>query len=195
MLVPGGDPVHRVSIVPRGMALGATYQLPVDDRVSYAEDYLRARITTALGGRAAEKLVYGMVTTGAENDLQQVTEIARHMVLRWGMSEKLGPISFVARQDEGLPPAFQHQPYSETTSELIDSEVRAIVDKSHHEAERLLGANRDKLDGLAQALLKAESLDAKEVREATRLTEPNDKNEIEGDTSPVPAAESRAVLG
>jgi cell division protease FtsH len=187
MLVPGGDPVHRVSIVPRGMALGATYQLPVDDRVSYAEDYLRARITTALGGRAAEKLVYGVVTTGAENDLQQVTEIARHMVLRWGMSEKLGPISFVAREDEGLPPAFQHQPYSETTSELIDAEVRAIVDASHHEAERLLGAHRDKLDGLARALLKADSLDAKEVREATGLTEPNDRNEIEGDTSPVPA--------
>ena len=116
LLVPGSDPVHRVSIVPRGMALGATYQLPVDDRTSYAEDYLRARITSALGGRSAEKLVYGVVTTGAENDLQQVTEIARHMVLRWGMSEKLGPISFVAPQDEGLPPAFQHQPYSEATS-------------------------------------------------------------------------------
>ena len=187
LLVPGSDPVHRVSIVPRGAALGANYQLPVDDRVSYAEDYLRARITGALGGRAAEKLVYGVVTTGAENDLQQVTEIARHMVLRWGMSEKLGPISFVARQDEGLPPALQHQPYSETTSELIDAEVRAIVDESHHDAERLLGANRDKLEGLAQALLKAESLDAKEIREATGLTEPNDRIEGEGDTSPLRA--------
>ena len=112
------------------------------------------------------------------------------MVLRWGMSEKLGPISFVAPQDEGLPPAFQHQPYSETTSELIDVEVRAIVDKSHHEAERLLSENRDKLDGLAQALLKEESLDANEVREATGLTEPNDKadkSEIEADTSPLHA--------
>ncbi len=112
LLVPGSDPVHRVSIVPRGMALGATYQLPVDDRTSYAEDYLQARITCALGGRAAEKLVYGVDTTGAENDLQQVTEIARHMVLRWGMSEKLGPISFVApagrRPAAGLPaPAVQ----------------------------------------------------------------------------------------
>src|SRR4029079_16097190 len=87
LLVPGADPPHRVSIVPRGMALGATYQLPVDDRTNYAEDYLQARITRALGVRAAEKLVYGMVTTGAENALQQVTEIARSMVLRWGMSE------------------------------------------------------------------------------------------------------------
>ena len=172
MLTPGSDPVHRVSIVPRGMALGATYQLPVDDRTSYAEDYLQARITCALGGRAAEKLVYGVTTSGAENDLQQVTEIARHMVLRWGMSEKLGPISFVAPQDDGLPPAFQHQPYSETTSELIDAEVRRIVEDSHREADRLLAEHRDKLESLARALLKAESLNAKEIWEAAGLTEP-----------------------
>ena len=172
LLVPASDPIHRVSIVPRGMALGATYQLPVDDRTSYAEDYLQARITCALGGRAAEKLVYGATTTGAENDLQQVTEIARHMVLRWGMSEKLGPISFVAPQDAGLPPAFQHQPYSETTSQLIDDEVRRIVEESHREADRLLAEHRDKLEALAQALLKSESLNAKEIREVTGLTEP-----------------------
>ncbi|MFO7694114.1 MAG: ATP-dependent zinc metalloprotease FtsH, partial [Vicinamibacterales bacterium] len=138
LLVPGSDPVHRVSIVPRGMALGATWQLPIDDRTSYAEDYLRTRITCALGGRAAEKIVYGVVTTGAENDLQQVTEIARRMVLRWGMSETLGPISFVAPQDDGLPAAFQQRPYSEATSVLIDAEVRHIVDKSQREAARLL---------------------------------------------------------
>ena len=169
LLTPGSDPVHRVSIVPRGMALGATYQLPVDDRVSYAEDYLRARITCALGGRAAEKLVYGVGTTGAENDLQQVTEIARHMVLRWGMSDALGPISFVAPQDEGLPPAFQHQPYSEATSELIDAEVRRIVEESHREADRVLAAHRGTLDALAHALLKAESLNAQEIRDVTGL--------------------------
>jgi cell division protease FtsH len=99
LLVPGSDPVHRVSIVPRGLSLGATWQLPVDDRTSYGEDYLKARITGALGGRAAERLVYGVVTTGAESDLQQVTEIARRMALRWGLSEKLGPIRFVAPQD------------------------------------------------------------------------------------------------
>jgi len=174
LLIPASDPIHRVSIVPRGMALGATYQLPVDDRVSYAEDYLRARIACALGGRAAEKLVYGATTTGAENDLQQVTEIARHMVLRWGMSEKLGPISFVAPQDAGLPEAFQHQPYSETTSELIDDEVRRIVDESDREADRLLAEHRDKLEALAQALLKSESLNANEIRQVTGLTEISD---------------------
>jgi len=185
LLVPGSDPVHRVSIVPRGMALGATYQLPVDDRTSYGEDYLRARITSALGGRAAEKLIYGVATTGAENDLQQVTEIARHMVLRWGMSEKLGPISFVAPQDDGLPPAFQHQPYSEATSELIDAEVRRIVEESHCEADRLLAGHRDKLEALAQALLKAESLNETEIREVTGLTGPPSQ---EGDTSARPQA-------
>jgi cell division protease FtsH len=166
ILMPGSDPVHRVSIVPRGMALGATYLLPVDDRTSYAEDYLRTRITGALGGRAAEKLVYGVATTGAESDLQQVTEVARRMVLRWGMSEKLGPVSFVTPQDDGLPPAFQHQPYSEATSEVIDAEVRRIVEECLREADRLLAENRHKLDALAHALLKAESLNAQEVLEA-----------------------------
>src|SRR4029077_3647601 len=134
LLVPGADPVKKVTIIPRGQALGVTLQSPVDDRFNYGEDYLRARMIGAMGGRAAERLIYGVVTTGAENDLQQVTEIARHMVLRWGMSEKLGPISFVVPQDEGLPPAFQHQPYSEATSGLIDAEVRRIVEESHHEA-------------------------------------------------------------
>jgi cell division protease FtsH len=167
LLMPGSDPVHRVSIVPRGMALGATYLLPVDDRTSYAEDYLRTRITGALGGRAAEKLVYGVATTGAESDLQQVTEVARRMVLRWGMSEKLGPVSFVTPQDEGLPPAFQHQPYSEATSEVIDAEVRRIVEECLRAADRLLADNRHKLDALARALLKAESLNAQEILDVT----------------------------
>ena len=169
LLVPGSDPVHRVTIVPRGMALGATYQLPKDDRTSYAEDYLRTRIITALGGRAAEQLIYGFGTTGGENDLQQVTEIARQMVLRWGMSEKLGPISFVAPHDDGLPPAFQHQPYSEATAELIDAEVRRIVEECQNEATRLLAAHRDQLVALATALLKAESLDEREILEVAGL--------------------------
>ena len=179
LVVPDSDPVHRVSIVPRGMALGATYQLPVDDRTSYAEDYLRARITCALGGRAAEQLVYGVVTTGAENDLQQVTEIARHMVLRWGMSETLGPVSFVAPQDDGLPPAFQHQPYSEATAELIDAEVRRIIEQCHDDADRRLAEHRDKLDALAHALLKLESLNEKEIRDVIGLAKPPSQEDAE----------------
>jgi cell division protease FtsH len=170
LLVPGSDPVHRVTIVPRGMALGATYQLPNDDRTSYAEDYLRARITSALGGRAAEQLIYGLATTGAENDLRQVTEIARQMVLRWGMSEKLGPVSFSAPSDDGLPTAFQRQPYSEATAELIDAEIRRIVDECQSEAVRLLAKHRDKLVALANALLEAESLDEREILSVTGLS-------------------------
>jgi cell division protease FtsH len=104
---------------------------------------------------------------GAENDLQQVTEIARHMVLRRGMSDALGPISVVAPPDEGLPPAFQHQPYSEATSELIGAEVRRIVEESHREPDRVLAAHRGTLDALAHALLKAESLNAQDIRDVT----------------------------
>src|SRR5207244_6199749 len=158
LLVPGSDPVHRVTIVPRGMALGATYQLPTDDRTNYPEDYLRARIISALGGRAAEQLIYGIVTTGGENDLQQVTEIARQMVLRWGMSEKLGPISFVAPHDDGLPPAFRRQPYSEATAEMIDAEVRRIVEDGQGEATRRPVAHRDTLGALDADLRRAEPL-------------------------------------
>jgi cell division protease FtsH len=169
LLLPGSDPVHRVSIVPRGMSLGATYQLPIDDRTTYAQDYLQGRITSALGGRSAEKLVYGVTTSGAESDLQQVTDIARHMVLRWGMSEKIGPISFLAPQEDGLPPAFQRQPYSEATSELIDAEIRRIVEQSHREADRLLGLHRAQLDAIARALLEAEALNAEEIRAITGL--------------------------
>jgi cell division protease FtsH len=165
LLVPGSDPVHRVSIVPRGLALGATYLLPVDDRTSYAEDALRARITCALGGRAAERLVYGVVTTGAENDLEHVTEIARDMVLRWGMSERLGPIRFIASRDEALPPAFRDRPYSDATSEVIDAEIRRIVDDAHGVADRLLAEHRETLDALAKALLQSESLNEKEIRD------------------------------
>ena len=184
LLVPGSDPVHRVTIVPRGMALGVTYQLPVDDRTNYPEDYLRARITSALGGRSAERLIYGIVTTGAENDLQQVTEIARQMVLRWGMSEKLGPLSFVAPQDEGLPPSFQRQPYSEATAELIDAEVRRIVEECHQDADRLLAENREKLVALAGALLEHESLDEAQILEITGLKAPSSASE----TGPARAA-------
>jgi cell division protease FtsH len=162
--------VSRVTIVPRGTALGVTYQLPADDRTSYPEDYLRARITCALGGRAAEQLIYGKVTSGAENDLQVVSDIARQMVVRWGMSEKLGPLSFAGAQDEGLPSGFQRLAYSDATAELIDAEVRRIVDECHLAAERLLTEHRQRLVALAKALLASESLDEAEILAVTGLT-------------------------
>src|SRR5437867_11856970 len=135
------------------MALGATYQLPTDDRTNYPEDYLRARIISAFGGRAAEQLIYGVVTTGGENDLRQVTEIARQMVLRWGMSEKLGPISFVAAQDDGLPPV-PSTPTLQRGDRRADRQAR---DSGSHRPRPAPGAHRRQHTGyvIARAIAKA----------------------------------------
>ncbi len=162
LLLPGADPVSRVSIIPRGQSLGATTQTPVDDRFNYGEDYLRGRITGALGGRAAEQLIYGVVSTGAEADLRTVTGIAREMVVRWGMSPKVGALSYA---DDGQSMAFGAQrAYSDATAELIDSEVKRISDECLIQAVELLRENRGKLDALARALLDHDTLYAAEIR-------------------------------
>jgi cell division protease FtsH len=166
LLVPGADPVRKVTIIPRGMALGVTVQSPIDDRFNYGEDYLRARIVGALGGRAAEHLVYGEVTTGAENDLQQVTQIAHQMVVRWGMSPKIGPIGFNEEAQSGLG---LQRPYSEATARDIDNEVKRIAEECFAQATSLLEANRARLDTLARALLKEDSLDEQQILEVTGL--------------------------
>ncbi len=163
LLVAGADPVKKVTIIPRGQALGVTLQSPIDDRFNYGEDYLRARMVGALGGRAAEKLIYGLVTTGAENDLLQVTRIAQQMVVRWGMSPKVGPLNY----GEADGSAFQQRPYSEATAGLIDDEVRRISEECLADAERLLGEHRAQLDALAQSLLKNDSLDEAQILEVT----------------------------
>ena len=168
LLLPGADPVRKVTIVPRGRALGVTVQSPVDDRFNYSEEYLRARITGALGGRAAEQLVYGVVTTGAENDLQQVTMIAREMVVRWGMSPKVGPLNFGDGDGAG-PLGLTQKQFSETTGALIDAEIKRIVEECLTEAQRLLASNRPKLDALARALLSEESLEEAEILRVTGL--------------------------
>ena len=165
LLVPGADPVKKVTIIPRGQALGVTLQSPIDDRFNYGEDYLRARLVGALGGRAAEKIVYGVVTTGAENDLLQVTRIAQQMVVRWGMSPKVGPLNY--GDSDGA--AFQQRTYSEGTAQLIDEEVRRISEECLAEAERLLHEHRSQLDALTRALLKSDSLDEAEILEVTGL--------------------------
>jgi cell division protease FtsH len=166
LLVPGADPVRKVTIIPRGMALGVTVQSPIDDRFNYGEDYLRARIVGALGGRAAEHLVYGVVTTGAENDLQQVTAIAHQMVVRWGMSPKIGPVGFSEEPQSGLG---LQRPYSEATARDIDNEVKRIAEECFEQASALLKANRARLDTLAQALLKEDSLDEAQILQVTGL--------------------------
>jgi cell division protease FtsH len=162
MLTPGGDPVRKVSIIPRGMSLGVTLSTPEDDRFNYSEEYLRGRIKVSLGGRVAEEIVFGDVTTGAESDFEQVTQIARRMVGRWGMSEEVGPIAVLPRDGQGpLLPGVEES--SEATRQLVDREVRRIVDEALDDARRLLGDNREKLDGLAEALLERETLDEAEA--------------------------------
>jgi cell division protease FtsH len=173
LVVPGADPVNRVTIVPRGQALGVTYQRPEDDRYNYPEAYLRARIIGALGGRSAEEIVYGTKTTGAESDIEQATGLARRMVTRWGMSEKLGTVQLAPRENVylGGPGGYGgERPFSEETARAIDEEVSRIIDESHEEARRLLTEHRKELDALAGALLERETLDEEEILEVTGLS-------------------------
>jgi cell division protease FtsH len=170
LLVPGADPVKKLTIVPRGLSLGSTYSQPIDDRYNYPESYLRSRITLALGGRAAEEVAYGAVTTGAESDLQQVNQIARSMVLRYGMSPKLGPINLT--QPGGGDGAFTAEQFSQETAQLVDDEVRRIVEECHREAIRLLTENRDRLDRLAAAVLKKDTLEQDEIYAAAGVAPP-----------------------
>ena len=172
LVIPGADPVHRVSIVPRGEALGVTYQRPDSDRYNYPEDYLRGKIIGALGGRAAEELVFGTKTTGAQSDIEQASAIARDMVTRWGMSDRLGMVQLAPRQSpylQNLDGARAPRAYSEATANAVDEEVRRIIEESHEMARRLLTDHRASLDALAAALLDRESLDEQEILEVTGL--------------------------
>jgi cell division protease FtsH len=168
MLTPEADPVRKVSIIPRGQALGVTLSTPDADRVSYSREELEAKIQVSLGGRVAEEVVYGKITTGAESDLQQLSQIARQMVGRWGMSEKLGPIVLLPSDGQGplLPGSSETSPQ---TQWLIDEEVRRIVDDAHAEVTELLTEHREQLDRLTQALLEAETLDAPDAYAAAGI--------------------------
>jgi cell division protease FtsH len=168
MLTPGADPVRKISIIPRGQALGVTFQAPSTDRYGYSAQYLRGRITGALGGRAAEEIVYGEVTTGAESDLEQASGIARQMVGRWGMSSAIGPVSV-------LPPAGQESPLgldnvAPATKELVDTEVHRIIEECYEQALSTLRDNRAHLDGLAHTLLNRETLDEDEAYAAAGIS-------------------------
>jgi cell division protease FtsH len=171
MLQVSGDPVRKVSIIPRGRALGVTLQAPDADRYAYSQEYLLGRITGALGGRAAEELVFGTVTTGAESDLLQVTQIARNMVGRWGMSEAVGPVAVLPDPELAATP-FGMEQVAPETRELVDREVRRIVDECRRNALTTLTDNRARLDALAAALLKQETLDKAAAYAAAGLTPP-----------------------
>lgn len=169
LVVPGADPVHRVTIVPRGQALGVTYQRPQTERYNYPEAYLRARIVGMLGGRAAEEIVYGTKTTGAANDIEQATNLARNMVTRWGMSDKLGMVQLASERNPYLGGYGAAKPFSEETARIIDAEVLRIINESHELATSLLQQHRAQLDALVEALLARETLDEQEILNVTGL--------------------------
>jgi cell division protease FtsH len=164
-LLPGTDPVHKVSIIPRGRALGVTMQLPGEDRHGYSKTFLQNNMAVLLAGRVAEEIVLGQVTTGAGNDIERATKTARKMVCEWGMSEKLGPISMTEGEGEVFlgRDMMSHKNYSEETAQIIDAEIKRIVTQGHSKAKELLEENLDTLHRLAAALLERETLTGKEV--------------------------------
>ncbi len=164
-LTPGTDPIHKVSIIPRGRALGVTQQLPLDDRYTYSKDYLLKMISVLLGGRAAEEVALGHMTTGAGNDLERATELARKMVTQWGMSERLGPLTFGKREEQIFlgKELTKLKDYSEKTAEEIDEEVKRIVTEQYEYAKDLIRKNRHLLDALVNLLLEKETIDGAEI--------------------------------
>lgn len=166
-LTPGTDPVHKVSIIPRGRALGVTQQLPIDDRYTYSKEFLTNTLKVLLGGRAAEELALNHMTTGAGNDLERATDLSRKMVTEWGMSDKLGPLTFGKKEEQiflGREIA-KHRDYSERTAELIDEEVQSLVFNAYQESKEVLRANYDTLEAMAKLLLEKETIENTEIEQ------------------------------
>ncbi|MBI5056737.1 MAG: ATP-dependent metallopeptidase FtsH/Yme1/Tma family protein [Nitrospirae bacterium] len=185
-LTPGTDPLHKVSIIPRGMALGITQQLPIDDRYTYSREHILNMLAVLMGGRAAEEIALGHMTTGAGNDLQRATDLARKMVCEWGMSDKLGPLTFGKREEQIFlgKEITRHKDYSERTAEDIDEEVRTIITERYEYAKRLLVENKATLFKVAQALREKETLDAAEIEAIIQGTNGNSpKSETASETN------------
>ncbi len=200
ILLPGADPVHKVTIIPRGMALGVTQQLPTDDRHTYSRDYLMTRLAMMFGGRAAEELIFGHMTTGAGDDIEKATVLARKMVCEWGMSKELGPMTFGRREEQVfLGRDIGHQrDYSEHTAIEIDREVRRIVEESYQRARSLLAENIKALHAVAEQLLEKEVLDGSEVveilnacREGRELPLGGRPATVEAASKPAPASDAK----
>ena len=166
-LTPDTDPIHKVTIIPRGRALGLTQQLPLDDKHTYTKDYLINNICILMGGRIAEEIALNIQTTGASNDIERATEIARKMICEYGMSEKLGPLAFGKKDEEiflGREIA-QHRDYSELTAQKIDEEVNSLVSENYQKTFKLISEHIETLNRLAQALLERETLAGPEIEE------------------------------
>jgi cell division protease FtsH len=175
-LVPAHDPVHKVTIIPRGRALGVTMFLPTEDRYSYSKQRLESQISTLFGGRIAEELIFGAdaVTTGASNDIQRATEMARSMVTKWGLSEKLGPLTYAEEEGEVFlgRSVTQHKNVSDETAHIIDEEIRHFIDRNYGRAEKILTENLDKLHLMAKALIKYETIDSDQINDIMNGRDP-----------------------
>jgi cell division protease FtsH len=188
---PGHDPLHKVTIIPRGRALGVTMSLPEKDRLSMTRQELEARICMAFGGRISEELVFGPeeVTTGASNDIMQATNLARRMVTEWGMSDRLGPLRYAGDQDEVFlgHSVTQRKSISDDTARIIDEEIRAIIDAAETAARNILTTHRDQLNAIAEALLEHETLSGDQVRRVV-AGEKLDVSDAGGGSTPKPEA-------
>jgi cell division protease FtsH len=201
--MPGTDPIHKVTIIPRGRALGVTQQLPLDDRHTYSKDYLISQIAVLMGGRAAEEIFLGHLTTGAGNDIERATELARKMVCEWGMSETLGPLTFGQKEEQiFLGKEFaRHKDYSEETARDIDAEIRGIVTENYEKAKKVVQENQETVTRIAEALLERETLDASEIealiegRDLPPLEEVPEMKPDKGPTEIVPLDEGKVLVG
>jgi cell division protease FtsH len=198
-MLPEADPVHKVTIIPRGRALGVTTYLPMDEKHTYSKDYLEAMITYAFGGRAAEKLIFNELTTGAGNDIERASQLSRKMVCEWGMSEKLGPLTYGAKEEEIFlgREVTRHRDFSEDTANVIDDEVKKIVSSCMKRAEKILSENIDKLHRLANVLLEREILDGDEIDKVLRgeTLPPLERKNGNGTTTVVPGVTMTSADG
>jgi cell division protease FtsH len=205
-LVPEHDPVYKVSIIPRGRALGITMFLPEQDKYSISRKQLESQLASLFGGRVAEEIVFGAenVTTGASNDIERATTIARNMTTKWGLTERLGPQTYAEEEDEVFlgRSVTQHKHVSDDTARLIDEEIRTIIDSAHLQARNLLESNIDQLHLMAGALMKYESIDGKQIDQIMEGREPdppagwNDiEPEVKASTPDADEKEARSTIG
>ncbi len=197
-LVPAHDPVYKVSIIPRGRALGVTMFLPEGDRYSFSKQRLESQISSLFGGRIAEAIIFGpdYVTTGAQNDIERATDIARNMVTKWGLSDRLGPLTYT--EDDGEVflgrTVTRHKNVSDETAHTIDKEIRAIIDRNYHRSEQLLRDNLDKLHAMAEALIRFETIDSEQIDDIMAGRPPREPEDANSDQKP-PASSSKAKVG
>ncbi len=196
-LVPDHDPVHKVTIIPRGRALGVTMFLPEEDRYSLSKQRLESQISSLFGGRVAEELVFGFenVTTGAQNDIQRATEIARSMVTKWGLSERLGPLTYSDEEGEVFlgHSVTKHKEVSDETSHAIDEEIRSVIDRNYERANRILTENLDKLHAMAEALIKYETIDSDQINDVMAGKAPRPPKDLQEPNEPPPDAGAEAA--